>query len=791
MGVITGGYMPEYGKVTGGVMNVVTKSGGNEFHGDAWVSYTPGAWHGPQTPVLNAASSFSGSAQLSNERNFGADLGGYIIKDRLWFYAGAQFSGSEWTAERVLGQFVYQNDTAPGHAAAPGMPANMVQTPNPLNPAFGLQSPLNCPVNGVDSAVFGPSYNQASCLAKLGPNAAAPVLVSNGSNIQYIGKLTLLINQDHSLTLSFNGTPSSSGGNGLFSQTNGQPNFAFGPFNTVASQAVANSNDLSLKYSGAFNNKRQLLDITVGWHHQDVETNAADGSGPLQTTTAGTVASIPTIVWDQNTPDFHQLQNFAGATGYSLPSGACSTVNTFGGVNALTRTANPASTVGTCPVPSYVTGGPGFLSQQVTDSYQGRAIFTDLLQAAGHHVIKAGIDGMYNDYSHYKAYSGEDLIQESTINPSFYTFSDSRNYGFATAPDQPFFQPYEKAHSDTLGWGAFLQDSWQIFDKVTLNVGVRYDGQIIYGTEGQVGLTLPNQWAPRIGVIYDFTQQGRSKIYANYARYSEGYTLDMADRSFPSESSVLTYHAGSCAPTTTSAPPSSPTASGATGACSVNSQRVQLNGPYAPSKYVIPLGGTPETIDPNISPQSTEEFVVGGEYEIFSDARLGVSYTHRDMIHVVEDMSNDEAKTYFVGNPGYGIASGFPKATRNYDAFTALLPEDVLEHVPRAGELHALAPLRQLRRPLPAGDGPARSEHHLRLRPALPPAEHRPAPCRATRRTSSRSSARRTSSSPPGRTSSSGSPSPGARARRSTRSARTSSTGRTRSSSSRAAPAAC
>jgi hypothetical protein len=34
-------------------------------------------------------------------------------------------------------------------------------------------------------------------------------------------------------------------------------------------------------------------------------------------------------------------------------------------------------------------------------------------------------------------------------------------------------------------------------------------------------------------------------------------------------------------------------------------------------------------------------------------------------------MSRDEAQTYFIGNPGSGIAKDFPKAERNYDAMTA------------------------------------------------------------------------------------------------------------------------
>jgi hypothetical protein len=81
-------------------------------------------------------------------------------------------------------------------------------------------------------------------------------------------------------------------------------------------------------------------------------------------------------------------------------------------------------------------------------------------------------------------------------------------------------------------------------------------------------------------------------------------------------------------------------------------------------------GGDKVPIDPDISAQSSSEFVVGGEYEVFPDAHVGVTYTRRWMNKAIEDMSRDEANTYFIGNPGFGIARDFPKAVRNYDAVT-------------------------------------------------------------------------------------------------------------------------
>ena len=58
--VVTGGYLPEYGRAMGGIINAVTKSGGNEFHGSVFGSWTPGALRGPRKTIDQAALTFSG-----------------------------------------------------------------------------------------------------------------------------------------------------------------------------------------------------------------------------------------------------------------------------------------------------------------------------------------------------------------------------------------------------------------------------------------------------------------------------------------------------------------------------------------------------------------------------------------------------------------------------------------------------------------------------------------------------------------------------------------------------------
>src|SRR5947207_745329 len=78
----TGAYGAEYGKATGGIFNVITKSGGNEFHGDI---FGYGTTKGLVRSVKNFP--FTGSAANGfSETDIGGDIGGPIKKEKLWFF---------------------------------------------------------------------------------------------------------------------------------------------------------------------------------------------------------------------------------------------------------------------------------------------------------------------------------------------------------------------------------------------------------------------------------------------------------------------------------------------------------------------------------------------------------------------------------------------------------------------------------------------------------------------------------------------------------------------------------
>jgi hypothetical protein len=101
------------------------------------------------------------------------------------------------------------------------------------------------------------------------------------------------------------------------------------------------------------------------------------------------------------------------------------------------------------------------------------------------------------------------------------------------------------------------------------------------------------------------------------------------------------------------------------------SQVITGSSPQSPNRRWVAVSVPYTTpVDPELRSPAVDEIVAGGEYEVLPNARLGLSYTYRNLVRAVEDMSNNDGNTYFIGNPGEGIADSFPRATRKYHAIT-------------------------------------------------------------------------------------------------------------------------
>jgi hypothetical protein len=80
--VKAGGYEAEYGRATGGIINVITHTGSNQFAGQAFGFYTGNGLSASPRFLLAGAEETQFSIY-----DFGGSLGGPIVRDRLWFFA--------------------------------------------------------------------------------------------------------------------------------------------------------------------------------------------------------------------------------------------------------------------------------------------------------------------------------------------------------------------------------------------------------------------------------------------------------------------------------------------------------------------------------------------------------------------------------------------------------------------------------------------------------------------------------------------------------------------------------
>jgi hypothetical protein len=103
--VLTSNYSAEYGKTSGGVVNAITRSGTNSFHGSAYEFL--------RNSALDARNFFDKATVPPFRRNqFGASLGGPIVKDRTFFFGDYEGIRQSLTTTQV--------DTVPSLAARAG-----------------------------------------------------------------------------------------------------------------------------------------------------------------------------------------------------------------------------------------------------------------------------------------------------------------------------------------------------------------------------------------------------------------------------------------------------------------------------------------------------------------------------------------------------------------------------------------------------------------------------------------------------------------------------------------------
>jgi outer membrane receptor protein involved in Fe transport len=94
--VLTSGISAEYGRFTGGVVNAITKSGGNIFSGSGRINFSNPNWT-TATPFEVAKGTAAAAHPSTLSESWEGTFGGPIVKDRLWFFTSGRYASLNGT----------------------------------------------------------------------------------------------------------------------------------------------------------------------------------------------------------------------------------------------------------------------------------------------------------------------------------------------------------------------------------------------------------------------------------------------------------------------------------------------------------------------------------------------------------------------------------------------------------------------------------------------------------------------------------------------------------------------
>jgi hypothetical protein len=496
----TGGLPAEYGRMTGGIINVLTKSGGNTFKGDLFGFYEGGGLQSDDETASQRPQTTTTVQDIDNRWDFGGDLGGYLVKDKLWFFGAYNRTNrtDDFTVIRQL--------------STPGSP-------------------------GVGSIVSRDTKRDL-----------------------FAGKLTWSLSPNHTIIGS------------IF----GDPGEITGPVFTIAGPEVTwngvnevGSTDYVARYDGTFSSTF-LVRAMYGRHQ---EKSTVDGAGK-------TVAQqIDQTVSPNSVADgfgFHQDQEFSRDV-FKLD------MTKFAGRHEIKI------------------GGDYELTNTVNNNWNG---------GGGQRIYKRRTGAGVIYYRH--RFYVDDLA------PGF----DRNNPTSWTIAAPLTSEPRSKSYA------AYFQDSWKVTPFFTLNLGVRYELQDVQDRFEESAIKLDQNWAPRLGFIWDVTKNGKSKLYANYGRFYENIPQDINIRAFGGEVQCFCYNFSS-------------------------DPANYLQDPNAPARQSL-LGGA-EPVDPELKGQYIDEFLGGFEYEVAPNFVLGTKFTYRTLGRAIEDFLVDPSEgTYAIANLGEG-----------------------------------------------------------------------------------------------------------------------------------------
>jgi Carboxypeptidase regulatory-like domain/TonB dependent receptor len=506
--IITNGYAPEYGRASGGVVNIVTRSGENAFHGDLF-----GYLRNRNFQAVNPFSTASNPAYTRVQA--GAAFGGAIQKDKTFYFFSYEVTRRHETGFSSIGGNNFglvPFDTATTAGGLEPLPFGTIQvTPAQgafLGPGLGQLAQQNPALFGQLAPKAIPSYEFLV--------GASSGMAVRGAWPQALGGLSAFPTSCFPPNPCF---PVPASYQSLASQIGNFPVFeGTSLYSLRLDHNVTAMNRITLRANVS---PSTVTGIEVSGQDQPFGQNAySRTSQQTYRDVAGVVQDIWTI--GNNKVNEFRFQYARRGLAYfyntTIPEGSDPAVN--------------------IPGFAYFGREPYSYIQRTETRYQ----FTENLSwTIGRHSTKLGADFNYIPLSAIFTvnYGGVyDFGATTSANlgfpSSFPGLSPVQSYGAGLPGDfiQGLGSPSDSFNN--LPMGFFWQDSWRIRPNFTLNYGVRYDVEIPPTFKAPIGLaafgyrylglqkgiqTDANNIQPRLGIAWDPKGDGKTVIRSSYGLF--------------------------------------------------------------------------------------------------------------------------------------------------------------------------------------------------------------------------------------------------------------------------------
>jgi Carboxypeptidase regulatory-like domain/TonB dependent receptor len=507
--IITNNYASEYGRAAGGVVNIITRSGSNDFHGDVY-----GYLRNRKFQAVNPFSTTSNPAYTRVQG--GVAFGGPIKKDKTYYYFAYETTRRHETGFSSIGanNFGQQSFDATGifNPSAPAgtftIPVATADQVTFLTP-FAQAGPAPLAVQfytwlvGSSSWLAKTGSQQSFALLPFAPPGSGPQQFATSCNLIFAPICA-------GLPASFQSVDSQEGNFPVFEGTS--------LYSLRIDHNVSSNNRLTLRGNVS---PSTTTGIEVSGQDQPFGQNAYSRTSQQ---TYRDAAGVVQDTWTLGTSKVNEFRFQFARRGLSyfyntkIPGGSDPAVN--------------------IPGFAYFGREPYSYIQRVEKRYQ----FTDNFSwSIGRHDTKFGGDFNYLPLqaTFTVNYGGVYDFGNFSLAPfgfptSFPQLSALQSYGAGIPGDfiQGLGSPSDSFTNKPLG--LFWQDSWRVNHKLTVNYGVRYDVEFPPKFKPPQGLALPayaalglqkgiqtdkNNIQPRLGVAWDPKGDGKTVIRASFGMF--------------------------------------------------------------------------------------------------------------------------------------------------------------------------------------------------------------------------------------------------------------------------------